>query len=58
MSATADNRKDESNAVMSFTEVMKMLKEKGIDIGKLVASDLIATINYSKRRERNVLGGI
>ena len=44
---------------MSFTEVVKMLNEKGMsEVNKFVVSDVIAAINYSKRKERNVLFGI
>lgn len=44
---------------MSFTEVVKMLNEKGMsDVNKFVVSDIIASINYSKRKEKNVLFGI
>jgi hypothetical protein len=44
---------------MSFTEVIKMVKEKNIsNMNKLVISDMIASINYNKRKEKNVLSGI
>ena len=36
-----------------------MLNEKGMsEVNKFVVSDVIAAINYSKRKERNVLFGI
>ena len=36
--------------MLSFTEVIKMLKEKNINIiSKVMVSDLIASINYNKR---------
>lgn len=36
-----------------------MIKEKNIsNISKLVISDMIASINYNKRKEKNILSGI
>jgi hypothetical protein len=59
MSATVETRKDEPNVFMSFTEVIKMIKEKNIaNFNKLAISDMIASINYAKRKEKNVLSGI
>ncbi len=44
---------------MSFTAVIKMLNEKGLGlINKLVVSDLISSINSSKRKEKNILYGL
>jgi|JI6StandDraft_1071083.scaffolds.fasta_scaffold448452_1 hypothetical protein len=44
---------------MSFTAVIKMLNEKGMgNVNKLVVGDLIASINSSKRKEKNILYGI
>ena len=45
--------------IMSFTEVIKMLNEKGVGIiNKLIVGDLIASINQSKKKEKNILYGI
>lgn len=45
--------------MMSFTEVVKMTKEKSVpSISKLALSDMIASINHPKRKEKNVLSGI
>ncbi len=52
-------RGEQTTSVMSFTEVIKLLNEKGFNfINKLVVSDLIASINHSKRKDKNILSGI
>ena len=61
MSSVSDHRgRDEaSSSIMSFTEVIKMLNQKGIGfVNKLVIGDLIASINTSKRKDKNVLYGV
>jgi hypothetical protein len=36
-----------------------MLKEKGISlVSKLIVSEIISSINYNKRKEKNILSGI
>ena len=63
-SASAADKKsvsmaDKSVGAMSFTEVMRMLKEKGLTrIPKMTINDIMTKINYHKRKERNLLGGI
>ena len=58
-STTESNRKNEPSALMSFTEVIKMLNEKGLSfVNKLVVSDMISYINHHKRKEKNILYGI
>lgn len=59
ISATEKKDKEDPNAMMSFTEVVKMTKEKSVpSISKLALSDMIASINHPKRKEKNVLSGI
>jgi hypothetical protein len=59
MSSSASTRPQDTFPIMSFTEVIKMLNEKGITtVNKLVVGDLIASINQSKRKEKNILYGI
>ena len=44
---------------MSFTDVIKLLNEKGVgSFNKLIISDLIASINHPKRKDKNILYGI
>jgi hypothetical protein len=57
--SSSNDKKKDAPAMLSFTEVIRMLKEKSINVvSKLMVSDLLSSINHNKREEKNVLSGV
>lgn len=59
-SKSAPLSEDKELNILSFTEIMRMLKDKNLlaKIPKIAVNEIITTINQKRKKERNILGGV